>query len=76
MKENSTATVLREIGEELSSAYNKSLRLCLDELKCETCPISNKNMKQYFGTECLGPLLLHYSVKLRWLANTLEEKGE
>lgn len=76
MEENSSDILLGEISRELHSAYHKSLRVCLGNLKCETCPFHDEHMENKYGTKCLAFLMSVCSVKLSQIANSLEEKGE
>ena len=76
MKENSTTTELHKIAAELEGAYYKLLGICVDNFLCDTCPLYDNSMENEFGTKCLDNLLYKYSIKLKRVANTLEEKGE
>ena len=76
MEEISSDILLGEISSELHNAYHKSLRLCLDNLKCENCPLYDEHMENKYGTKCLAFLMSVCSVKLSQIANNLEVKGE
>ena len=76
MEENSADLLIGEINTELHNAYHKSLRLCLHNLKCETCPPYDEHMENKYGTKCLAFLMSVCSVKLSQITNNLEEKGE
>lgn len=76
MEETSSDILLGEISRELHSAHHKSLRVCLLNLKCKTCPLYDKNMENKYGTKCLALLIGKCSLKLMQIANGIEEKGE
>lgn len=76
MGEISSGILLGEISGELHSAYHKSLRVCLLNLKCKTCPLYIERMENMYGTNCLALLIGKYSEILMQIANSLEEKGE
>lgn len=76
MEEISSDILLCEISRELHSAYHKSLRVCLLNLKCKTCPLYDERMENKYGTKCLALLIGKCSGKLMKIAYNLEEKGE
>ena len=76
MEEVSRNILLGEISGELHSAYQKSLRVCLFNCKCKTCPLYDESMENKYDTKCFGFLIDIYSEKLMEIANSLEEKGE
>ena len=76
MEEISSDILLGEISRELNSAYHKSLRVCLFNLKCQTCPLHDEHMENEYGTKCLAFLMSVCSVKLSQIVNNIEEKGE
>lgn len=76
MEEVSSDILLGEISRELHSAYHKSLRVCLFNLKCKTCPLYDESMENKYDTKCLAFLIGNCSLKLMQIANNLEEKGE
>ena len=76
MEEISGDILLGEISRELNSAYHKSLRICLFNHKCKTCPLYDERMENEYGTKCLAFLMSVCSVKLSQIASNLEEKGE
>lgn len=76
MEEISSNILLGEISRELHSAYHKSLRICLFNLKCKTCPLYDERMKNKYGTKCLALLIGNCSEKLMKIAYGLAEKGE
>lgn len=75
MEENSSDILLGEISRELHSAYRKSLRVCLFNLKCQTCPLYDEHMENKYGTKCLAFLIGACSVRLTQIAGNYEEKG-
>ena len=76
MEEISSDILLGEISRELHSAYHKSLRVCLLNLKCKTCPLHDGGMKNKYGEKCLAFLIGVYSGKLMQIAGNHEEIGE
>ena len=76
MEEISSDILLGEISRELHSAYHKSLRVCLFNLKCQTCPLYDEQMENKYGTKCMAFLMSVCSVKLSQIVNNIEEKGE
>lgn len=76
MEEISSDILLGEISRELHSAFHKSLRVCLFNRKCKTCPLYDESMKNKYGTKCLAFLIGNCSLKLMQTAYGLEEKGE
>lgn len=76
MEEISSDILFGEVCRELHSAYNKSLRVCLLNLKCKTCPYYDKNIENKYNTKCLALLIGKFALKLMQIANGIEEKGE
>ena len=54
MEEISSDILLDEISRELHSAYHKSLRVCLFNPKCKTCPLYDGHMENKYGEKCMA----------------------
>lgn len=76
MEENNVDILIGAINTGLHNAYQKSLRVCLGNLNCKTCPLHDEHMENKYGTKCLAFLMSVCSTKLSQIANNLGERGE
>ena len=74
--EEISSGILGEMSRELHSAHLKALRVCIRNLKCQTCPLYDEYIESAYGTKCLEFLMYVCSLKLSQIVNNIEEKGE